>query len=183
MAVDLGDFDDTFDGGMYFTAGGKQYRIPPVSAELGAWGRRASVLRTQVTDDTSEEEAKRIVGRIGEPPIPEGLTLNEALLSPDLYKQLVAAGADDELVKRLAQTVYYRIIGGDGLALAFARGEDPKAGNRAERRAAKKTPKVSGSRTTSTAKAATTRKAASGSPTRSPRKNAASGKASPGRKS
>lgn len=185
MALDLGDLDELLDGGMYAIVGGKKRRIPPVSGELGLWGRRAAVLGSKLGDDATPEDLKRIAEEIGDPPIPEGLTPDQAMLSPELHAELIADGVDDEMIKHLAGIVYARIVGGDKMALAFAHGDDPKAMNRAERRAAKKaTPRtVSSSRTTSTAAAGTTRKAASGNATKSPRKSAASAKGSRGRKS
>lgn len=194
MALDLGDLNEFWDGGMYATVrskahpGGKRYRIPPVPGDLGLWGRRVAALRN-VDDDTTEEQLQKLAADIGEPPIPEGQTVEQAMLSVELHAEVLADGVDDEMIKHMAKIVFNRIVGGDALALAIAHGDDPKAGNREQRRAAAKTAKktpepASGSRTTSTAAAPTTRKAASGSGTRSQKPSAANAKpASRGRKS
>lgn len=186
MALDLGDLNEYFDGGMYATVDGKRYRVPPVSAELGTWGRRAAVLRSGLGEDPGIEDLKRVAEEIGDPPVPDGLILDQALLSPELHAELLANGVNDEMVKHLAGIVYTRMLGGDKLALAFAHGEDgPKASNREQRRAAAKAKprKASGSRTTSTAAEPTTRTAGSGSGTKSRTASAASARASRGRKS
>lgn len=191
MPLDLGDLNQFFDGGMTATVNGKTYRIPPVSGELGLWGRRAAALRSKLGDDPTLEELAQVAQEIGEPPTPDDLTAAEVMLSPKLHAELIADGVDDEMIKNMAGIVYARVVGGDELALAFARGELPNlAGptNRATRRAAAKAAKkASGSGTTNTAEAATTRKPASGSATTTQKASAGNAKAkataSRGRKS
>lgn len=188
MALDLGDLDQYFDASAQVTIGGKQYRIPPVSYEIGLWARRATVRRAALGDDATPEQMAEASAKteqeLGPPPIPDGQSWEEAMLSPELVAELVADGVPDEAVKHLAHIIYARILGGDDLALAFAKGvDDPNpAGpaNRAERRAAKKAASrkaASGSKTMSTAEAATTQKRGSGRGTKSPLKSSGAGKA------
>lgn len=183
MPLDLGDLDEYFDGGMYATINGKRYRFPPVSGELGLWCKQSSVLKSVLFSDSSAAELERVAKEVGDPPLSDGQTMEQALLSAEAYAQLLADGVSHEAIKHLAATAYARVVGGDGLALAFAHDEDPKANREQRRAAAKPAKKASSSRTTSTAKAATTRKAASGNATGSRKTSAASAKASRGRKS
>lgn len=194
MALDLGDLNDFFDPDATFTVKGKLYRVPAVSAALGLWGRKVAALREAVADDATPQEKLAALqaaeAEIGEPPLPEGMTMQEALLSRELLAELAADGVPDPAIEHLTETVYGRIVYGDKFAKAIFQGEfGPKAtpANRQERRAVKKAaPRkaASASPTTSTAKAATTRKPASGSGTKSlPAKAAKAAPASRGRRS
>lgn len=193
MALDLGDLEEVFDASMLVKIKGTQYRIPPVSAELGLWIRGITALRMQVPDKATPRQMAAALAKaeqqLGPPPIPEGQTFEEALLSPPVVAQMVADGVSQQEIEHLAQVAQSRVVGGDELAKVMFRGDDPNRpspANRLERRAATKavtkavkavTAKGSGSRTTSTAGAATTRTRASGSTTKSPRKTAAPAKA------
>lgn len=184
MALDLGDFDAYYDPSMTVTIGGKQYTIPPVSADIGLWARRVAAGHGDL-DDVELDELRETVGEL---PLPDGMPMEEAMLGSDLLAELAADKVPDPTILQLAQVVFARIIGGDRLALAFAHGDVPNhrgPANRAQRRAAKKAAprKASGSRTTSTAAGATSRKAVSGNTTKSQKPSVANGKASPGRKS
>lgn len=191
MALDLGDLGEFFDASMKFNIGEKQYSIPPVPAVLGLWGRRVAALRADVPDGATDKQIAAALARaekeLGPPPIPQGQSFAEGLLSAALVAELVADGASDQAIEHLAEVAYARIIGGDEVAVHVFRGETPKAApaNRQERRAAAKkaTPrKASASKTTSTAADGTTRKPVSGRTTKSQPAKAVKA-ASPGRKS
>ena len=171
MGLDLGDIDAYHDPNAYFTLHGKRYTIPPVSGEVGLWVRAIVARRAELADDATDEEVAAARDRVyaeHPSPIPDGMSLEEAMLGRVLVAELVSDGVSYVTIEHLAEIARARLLGGDALALTTARGEDdPNSSgpaNRQERRAAKKTA-GSGSRGTSTAGAATTRTAASGNGT------------------
>src|SRR5688572_7523400 len=117
MALDLGDLNAFLDPGMSFSWDGVPYKVPPVSAELGIWGKKVASLR-----DGTAEEIAAAAAEIGPPPIPEGQTEEEAFLSPGLVKQLTANKVPFEVITHLAGTVYAQIVGGDKFAIAVFEG-------------------------------------------------------------
>jgi len=184
MALNLGDVDALLDGGVTFTVRGKEYRIPPVRGDVGLWLQRLTLQRDQLRGEPSEEQEKEWAESLAAPPIPDGMTLEEALLSRELVAELGADGVDMGFIRNLAHMVHVRIMAGDQAALAFvaSQGNPPGPANREERRAAAKTVKkaspkaASSSKTTSTAGASTSRRAVSGSGTstrKAPAKKAA----------
>lgn len=180
MALNLGAIDEFFDASMVFTIGTKEYRAPAISGELGLWVRTVAVRQGELGENATAEEQVAAREECGPAPIPEGYTEAEAFLSKELVAQLLADGVQQELIQHLTMTAFIRAVSGDGLAMLYARGEDPKAlaGNRTQRRALakaiKRAPvktvaakKASDSKTTSTAAATTTRAPASGNATKS----------------
>ncbi len=146
MALNLDDFEAQNDPRTYVVLGGKRYAIPPVPYAIGVWLRALTVRRAELIGATDEEldAAEAQMERDHPSPAPPGTPREVVMLGAELVAEMKADGIGYETVCKLAEVMCARVIGGDKLALAVARGDDPNSlspANRAERRASAKVAK------------------------------------------
>ncbi|MEU1883432.1 hypothetical protein ABZ470_39515 [Streptosporangium sp. NPDC020072] len=104
------DLDDFFDDSLPLPVGGKTYRIPPPSAEVGLYCQRLAEAGVAAASGKDVSEAN--LDDANE------LELYGKVLGP-VYDQLVADGVSWPRIKHVAVTAFLWIVGNDDAAAAF----------------------------------------------------------------
>jgi hypothetical protein len=171
----LGELTRYFDAGLTLTVCGREYSVPPATAETGLWVRTAAELGGQLHAAQTEEEMRAVGAQLEEMP-DQDRSLRDRMLGPDLVEQMADDGVPDALIEFCARTAYIWVLsaGDEERTTAFwtsgGRPEARRPANRADRRAASRTTKSTGAATGTRSRAST-----SGTSTR--RKSASNGRA------